>query len=123
MCEMGCRDGPGALFDLRAEGVGYLRSLRYNIRCAHEFRGPHIEGTIAERFALKTFPIFVWIADWHILKGFLEPSVLFLGMRLDEKRHPSLKADRCKARNVWSLTVSFLNEIMLTTKVSIHPGD
>ncbi len=57
---------------------------------------------------------FVWIADRHIQNGFLEPSVLFLGMSLDEKRHPSLKADRSEAWNVWSLIVLFLDEVMLT---------
>lgn len=64
----------------------------------------------------------VWIADRHIQNGFLEPSVLFSGMRLDEKRHPSLKADPGKAWNVWSLIVSFLEEVVLTFKVSIHSG-
>ena len=35
-------------------------------------------------------------------------------MSLDEKRHPSLKADRSEAWNVWSLIVLFLDEVMLT---------
>ena len=67
--------------------------------------------------------LFVWIADRHIENGFSEPSVLFLGMSLDEKRHPSLKAHGGEAWNVWSLIVSFLDEVVLTSKVSIHSGN
>ena len=58
--------------------------------------------------------LFAWIADRHIQNGFLEPSVLFLGMSLDEKCHPSLKADQGETWNVWSLIVLFLDEVMLT---------
>ena len=73
-------------------------------------------------FLWKPFP-FVWIADRHIQSGLSEPSVLFLGMSLDEKRHPSLKADRGEAWNVWFLIVLFLDEVVLTFKVSIHSGN
>ena len=70
-------------------------------------------------FLWKPFS-FVWIADRHIQNGLSEPSVLFLGMSLDEKHHPFLKADRGEAWNVWSLIVLFLDEVMLTFEVSIH---
>lgn len=66
---------------------------------------------------------FVWIADRHIQNDFLEPFILFLGIRFNEQRHPSLEADRGEAWNVWSLTVSFLDEVVLTFKVSIHSGN
>ena len=65
-------------------------------------------------FLWKPFSFF-WIAD--------RPSVLFLGVSLDEKRHPSLKADRGKAWNVWFLIVLFLDEVVMTSKVSIHSGN
>lgn len=67
--------------------------------------------------------LFVWIADRHIQNGFSEPFILFFGIRFNEQRHPSLKADRGEAWNVWSLTVSFLDEVVLTFKVSIHSGN
>lgn len=67
--------------------------------------------------------LFVWIANRHIENGFSEPSILFLGMSLDEERHPSLKADGGEAWNVWSLIVSFLDEVVLTSKVSIYSGN
>ena len=66
---------------------------------------------------------FVWIADRHVQNGLSEPSVLFLGMSLDEKRHPPLKADRGDAWNVWFLIVLFLDGVVLTFKVSIHSGN
>ena len=67
--------------------------------------------------------LLVRIADRHIQNGFLEPFILFLGIRFNEQRHPSFKTDRGKAWNVWSLIASFLDEVVLTFKISIHSGN
>ena len=52
----------------------------------------------------------------------MEPSILVFGMCSDEKHNPSLEADRGKARDVRSLIVLLLDEVVLTLKVSIYPG-
>lgn len=73
-------------------------------------------------FLRKPLYSIVWIADWHTKNGFLEPSILFFRMCSDEKRNPSLETDWGKARNVRSLIVSFLDKVVLTPEISVHPG-
>ena len=70
-------------------------------------------------FALDTFLFCLdyWSAYPERL---LRASALFSGMRLDEKRHPSLKADRGEAWNLWSQIISYLEEVVLTLKVFIY---
>lgn len=44
-------------------------------------------------------------------------------MCLNEKRSLSRKVNRSKVWNVWSLIISFLNQMMLTLKISVYSKD
>lgn len=71
-------------------------------------------GTIAERSPWETFSFVRSACPERPFGAFCTSTILFLGMGLDEKRHPPLKANRGEAWHVCFLIALFLDEVVLT---------
>ena len=68
-------------------------------------------------------PLSYRLECWSVFPNRLREDLrIFFGMCSDEKRNPTFEASRGKTWNAWSLIVSFLDEVVLTPKVSIHQG-
>lgn len=77
----------------------------------------------SRNFFGKSLFLVIRIANGHFQHGLLESLELGLGVSPNEKSDPFFKSDGCKSWYIWSLVVLLLDQMMLTSKISIHAGN
>lgn len=74
----------------------------------------------ARNFLGKALRSIVGIADGHLQDGLLKSLKFLFRMCLDQKRHPSRKAQLRQAWYIRHLITFFLYQMMRASKVSVH---
>lgn len=74
-------------------------------------------------FLGKPLFLFVWITDRHIQNRLLKAFVLLVRMSLYQKCHPSLKPYGSKTGDIGPFVVAVLDEMVLTTELSVQSRD
>ena len=104
--------------------VSKSKMLRYRVR---DIVANLVIATVWEQsswnFLGKALVTIIWITDWHLQNSLPKSLEFLLGICLNEKRHPSLKANRRQSRYAGSRIVFLLHKMMLAFEVAIHSWD